>query len=83
MAQFFERMPSTLQGTDSFLHIVSAKQGDVRLSGPHQALASKAGLTYNKRVPIDLMADSPSTVPPSPRVQYREIIRTLRLDGLP
>ncbi|GFO06260.1 hypothetical protein PoB_003276500 [Plakobranchus ocellatus] len=50
----------------------SPQLGDLRLSGPPSGQGAGGGArTRDRRVPADLRADSPATVPPTPRGRYR------------
>ncbi|GFO38703.1 hypothetical protein PoB_006520800 [Plakobranchus ocellatus] len=49
-----------------FLFTASPQQGDLRLSGPPSGQGAGGGArTRDRRVPADLRADSPATVPPT------------------
>ncbi|GFN76101.1 hypothetical protein PoB_000260700 [Plakobranchus ocellatus] len=50
---------------------IATKQGDFRLSGQ---VACGGARIRDRRVPTDLRADSPSTVPPTPLEAEEEII---------
>ncbi|GFN92665.1 hypothetical protein PoB_001917100 [Plakobranchus ocellatus] len=50
-----------------FLYKASLQKGDLRLSGlPSGQSAGGGARTRGRRVPADLGADSPATVPPTP-----------------
>ncbi|GFO18061.1 hypothetical protein PoB_004456600 [Plakobranchus ocellatus] len=68
-------VPSTPQQRETnlrgFSYIASPQQGDLRLSGPPSGQGAGGGArTRDRRVPVDLRADSLATVPPTPRIRF-------------
>ncbi|GFO37624.1 hypothetical protein PoB_006412900 [Plakobranchus ocellatus] len=60
-----------------FLYIASPQQGDLRLSGPPPGQdADGKSRSCDRRIPVDLRADSLATIPPTPPRQkglYRSL----------
>ncbi|GFO16717.1 hypothetical protein PoB_004322200 [Plakobranchus ocellatus] len=56
-----------IEGFTRFVCIASPQQGDLRLSDPPSGQGAGGGArTRDRRVPVDLRADSLATVPPTP-----------------
>ncbi|GFO29883.1 hypothetical protein PoB_005638800 [Plakobranchus ocellatus] len=59
-----------------FLMSASPQQGDLRLSGPPSGQGAGSGArTRDRRVPVDLRADSQATVLPTPQQCQRKLSR--------
>ncbi|GFO02937.1 hypothetical protein PoB_002944200 [Plakobranchus ocellatus] len=64
-----------------FLCKASPQQGDLRLSGPPSGQSAGGGAqTRDRRIPADIRAGSPATVPPTPPTLIRtdKLIKALR-----